>query len=105
MGPRRTVGIYLGLAALCLAAARPVEAGLVRMRQSSGMAAYSGERARPGAAFVRCLGGLRGILADLIWMRALRMQESGRYYEIVALLDGLLEMQPHFTSEIGRAHV
>jgi hypothetical protein len=98
--------LYLCLAALCLAAARPVEARLAAMRRTSGLAAYSGESARAGAAFVRCLGGLRGILADLIWMRALRMQDSGRYYEIVALLDGLLEMQPHFVSVwLFQAHV
>ncbi len=101
VSPRRTALLYLCLAAVCLAAARPVEARLAEMRRSSGLEAYSGTgggAGGAGAAFVRCLGGLRGILADLIWMRALRMQESGRYYEIVALLDGLLEMQPHFTS-------
>jgi hypothetical protein len=106
MSPRRTLALHLGLAALCLAAARPVEAGLVRMRQSAGLAAYSGTATGPGEAFVRSLGGLRGILADLIWMRALRMQDDGRYYEIVALLDGLLQMQPHFASVwVFQAHV
>jgi tetratricopeptide (TPR) repeat protein len=98
---RRLLAAYLGLAVLFLAAARPLEAGLARMRQAGGLTAYSAAPTRAGAAtgaFVRCLGGLRGILADLLWMRALRMEETGRYYEIVALLDGLLETQPHFTS-------
>ncbi len=98
MNPRRTIAAYLGLAVLCIAAARPIEAQLVRMRRESGMEAYSGGSSRAGAALVRSLGGLRGIVADLAWMRALGMQEAGRHYETVVLLDGLLEMQPHFTS-------
>jgi hypothetical protein len=41
---------------------------------------------------------MRGIIADMLWMRAIRMEEMGRSYEIIALLDGILQMQPHFTS-------
>lgn len=101
MSRGKTIILYLVLAVVCMAAARPVEARLAAMRQSSGMAACSGTGSRAGAAgmaFVRCLGGLRSILADLIWIRALRMQEEKRSYEVVTLLDGLLVMQPHFTS-------
>ena len=31
------------------------------------------------------LGGFRGILADLLWLRAARMQEQGRFLELVQL--------------------
>jgi hypothetical protein len=114
MSGRRRAGLYLGLAALALAAARPVEARLDALRQEKDARGYSlaaftagarGGRAA-GAVAVRCLGGLRGILADLLWMRALRMEDEGRHYEIIALLDSLLEMQPHFASVWAfQAHV
>ena len=114
MSGRRRAVLYLALAALALAAARPVEARLAGLRQEKDQRGYSlasfsagarGGRAA-GAVAVRCLGGLRGILADLLWMRALRMEDEGRHYEIIALLDGLLEMQPHFVSVWAfQAHV
>ncbi len=104
MSRRGGVLLHLGLALALVVAARPVEAYLVRLRGEK----YGGYRledfaprgGRPAAEAIStaCLGGLRGIIADLLWMRAIRMEEEGRGYEIVALLDGILEMQPHFCS-------
>ena len=39
------------------------------------------------------LGGFRGILVDILWMRARQLQEEGKYFELVQLSDwiGLLE--------------
>ncbi len=39
------------------------------------------------------LGGFRGILVDFLWMRAQKLQEEGKYFELVQLSDwiGLLE--------------
>ncbi len=104
MSRRRGVVLYLGLAAMLLAAARPVEALLVKQRQQkhSGYSlsdfAPRGGRSAVDAVSTACLGGMRGIIADLLWMRAIRMKEKGRTYETLALLDGILQMQPHFIS-------
>ncbi len=105
MSRRGGVTLYLGLAVLLVGAARPVEAYLVRLRAEKdadgySLAAFAPAGGRPAveAISTACLGGTRGIIADLLWMRAIRMQEEGRSYEIVALLDGILQMQPHFTS-------
>jgi hypothetical protein len=43
------------------------------------------------------LGGFRGILADMLWIRAIRHQEAGRYYELKLLCDMILKLQPTFT--------
>ena len=40
------------------------------------------------------LGGFRGILADVLWMRAGAIQEEGRYFELVQLSDWIVKLQP-----------
>lgn len=43
------------------------------------------------------LGGFRGILADVLWLRAIGHQDSARYYELKLLGDMILKLQPTFT--------
>jgi len=43
------------------------------------------------------LGGFRGILADMLWIRAQAHQNSSRYYELKLLCDLILKLQPTFT--------
>ncbi|MCY3021037.1 MAG: hypothetical protein NTW87_18640 [Planctomycetota bacterium] len=43
------------------------------------------------------LGGFRGILADILWIRAIRHQDSARYYELKLICDMILRLQPTFT--------
>ena len=40
------------------------------------------------------LGGFRGILADVLWMRAGTLQDEGRYFELVQLSDWIVKLQP-----------
>lgn len=40
------------------------------------------------------LGGFRGILADVLWMRAGTLQDEGRYFELVQLSDWITKLQP-----------
>lgn len=49
-------------------------------------------------AFV-ALGGLRSIAAEVIWFRADRLQDEGRYVELAQLASALTAMEPH-TSEV-----
>ena len=41
------------------------------------------------------LGALRSIAAEVIWFRADRLQEEGRYVELVSLAQALTAMEPH----------
>lgn len=41
------------------------------------------------------IGGLRSIAAEVIWFRADRLQESGRYVELAQLASALTLMEPH----------
>ncbi len=44
------------------------------------------------------LGGFRGIIADILWVRSARLQEEGRYFELVQLADWITKLEPRFTS-------
>ena len=49
----------------------------------------------PMVAFTTvALGGFRGILADVLWMRAGTLQDEGRYFELVQLSDWIVKLQP-----------
>ena len=49
----------------------------------------------PAVAFTTvALGGFRGILADILWMRAGSLQDEGRYFELVQLSDWISRLQP-----------
>lgn len=43
------------------------------------------------------LGGFRGLLADMLWLRTSSLQEEGRYFELVQLADWITKLEPRFT--------
>jgi hypothetical protein len=49
-----------------------------------------------GEAVAAALGGFRGLAADFLWLRALQMQEDGRYDEILLICRMILDLQPRF---------
>ena len=44
------------------------------------------------------LGGFRGLIADVLWIRAGDLQQKGQYYELVQLYDWILMLQPKFSA-------
>lgn len=55
------------------------------------------EDAPPIIAFTTvALGGFRGLLADLLWLRAIRLQDEGNYFELLTLGDWITKLQPDF---------
>ena len=44
------------------------------------------------------LGGFRGIIVDLLWMRAIHLQEEARVLELVQLSEWITVLEPHFTT-------
>lgn len=60
--------------------------------------AYTGAvaDAPPALTFVMAgLGGFRGVATEVLWFRANRMQEEGRYIELVQLANWLTMLDPH----------
>jgi hypothetical protein len=43
------------------------------------------------------LGSFRGLLADLLWLRATRLQDKGNYFEMVQLANWITKLQPRFS--------
>lgn len=43
------------------------------------------------------LGGFRGVLVDVLWLRASTLQEQGRYFELVQLADWITKLEPRFS--------
>ncbi len=57
------------------------------------------ENAPPILAFTTvALGGFRGLIANILWIRANDLQEDGKYFEMVQLADWITKLQPYFTT-------
>ena len=88
----RIAAISLLLAALACAA---------WFLQSGSVAAGSGAAPRGTAAvsradmLVAALGGFRGIVSEVVWFRADRLQDEGRYAELAQLAGFLTALEPH----------
>lgn len=48
------------------------------------------------AVSTMALGGFRGIVADVLWLRAMKLQQHARFFELVQLADWILKLQPKF---------
>ena len=57
-----------------------------------------GSNAPPVLAFTTvALGGFRGIIASVLWIRANELQNNGKYFEMAQLADWITKLQPTFT--------
>lgn len=88
------------LAAVLLTLAAQRNTPLRNLRQQYGISqADPLVNAPPLVTFTTvALGGFRGILADLLWLRAARLQQEGQYFELVQLADWITKLEPRFTS-------
>lgn len=56
------------------------------------------ENAPPLVAFTSvALGGFRGLVGDWLWLRSSKMQDEGKYFEMVQLAKWIVKLQPRFT--------
>jgi hypothetical protein len=44
------------------------------------------------------LGGFRGLIVDVLWMRLIGLQNEGKVFEIAQLADWITKLEPQFTS-------
>ena len=86
------LGVACLIVAQCLASfvLTPLRGGLVANRDVFGAL-------KPGEfAGTLMLGGFRGLACDLLWLRAQRAKDEGRFYESVALAGSITHIQPRF---------
>lgn len=100
--PRRMKKILatLSLSALALVGAGTLNIRLLHLRGDLHLTqAPPTQNMPPLVAFTTvAFGGFRGILADVLWMRASTLQDEGRYFELVQLSDWIAKLQPRSPS-------
>lgn len=96
------VGLLCALAAVCGLQSRSLrEMRRTTLEQHS--QSYSAD-VPPMVTFVSVsLGGFRGVIADMLWLRVSRLQDERRYVELVQLSDWITKLEPHM-SEVWVFH-
>lgn len=79
----RSVVVLAVLAAVSVAA----QVGVAKMRPAAGPAAAE--------SVFAAFGGLRSIASEIVWFRADRLQDEGRYVELAQLAHALTLSEPH----------
>ena len=87
------------LMVLALVAGSFVQGRLNHDRESLGLTRTAViNNAPPVLAFTTvALGGFRGLIANVLWIRTTELQEDGKYFEAVQLADWITKLQPHFS--------
>lgn len=86
------------LAVLLLRGVSQVQNLMNRDRDRLGLThAQALENAPPVLAFTTvALGGFRGLISNLLWMRATQLQEDDKFFEMMQLADWITKLEPHF---------
>ncbi len=91
--------ILLGLVTAGLLIASGLQSRSLRTERHGALGYYSAGYSAdvpPMITFVSvALGGFRGVIADLLWLRVSKMQEEQRFVELVQLSDWITKLQPH----------
>jgi hypothetical protein len=90
--------ILLALAAGLLCGVSRVQNALNRDRVKLGITRVEPlENAPPVLAFTTvALGGFRGLISNVLWMRASDLQEEDKFFEMAQLADWITKLEPHF---------
>ncbi|MDD3153305.1 MAG: hypothetical protein PHS41_00440 [Victivallaceae bacterium] len=98
----RTICIYFAAlaASLVLLGGISVVSGRLDREIKENNLRFTGEiaNASPLVTFTTAaLGSFRGIIADLLWFRAMGLQDKGNYFEMVQLAKWITDLQPTFS--------
>ncbi len=98
---RRVTMLYLAAALAAFFGAARIQPTLLRLRREHHLSPAEDplENMPPLVVFTTvALGSFRGLLVDALWMRASRLQEEGKYFELVQLAGWITQLQPRFAS-------
>lgn len=98
MSGRFKKAIQLVLAVALLIGVAQVQSLMNRDRDHLGLThAEALENAPPVLAFTTvALGGFRGLISNLLWMRASELQDEDKFFEMMQLADWITKLEPHF---------
>ncbi len=98
MNSRAQKIMRLSLAVVLLIGATGMQRSLNRDRAALNLTRVSPlENAPPMLAFTTvALGGFRGLIANMLWIRATELQENDKFFEMAQLADWITKLEPHF---------
>jgi hypothetical protein len=98
MSPRVKKILLLLLAAALLVGVSQVQNSMNRDREALGLTRMQPlENAPPVLAFCTvALGGFRGLIANMLWIRANDLQDEDKFFEMAQLADWITKLEPHF---------
>lgn len=101
MNPRLVQALALALCASLLYAATLITPAINTGRAR--LAAYTSERPEQNAPpeyafFIQAFGAFRGIITNILFIRAEQFKEQGRYYDAMQLAEWICTVQPRFPS-------
>ena len=88
--------VFAALCILCLFLASLFMPGINRQRDELRLTASRVlENAPPELVFATtALGGFRGIVVDVLWLRAIKLQQDKKFFELVQLFDWIGKLEP-----------
>src|SRR4249919_3800948 len=91
--------LLLVLAAGLLVGSSRVQRVLNRDRERLGLTRVQPlENAPPVLAFTTvALGGFRGLISNMLWIRASELQDNDKFFEMSQLADWITKLEPHFS--------
>ncbi|OVE73955.1 hypothetical protein BVX94_02180 [bacterium B17] len=97
--------ILIALAVLCIWNAGSQNEPLINKRTQYGLTPTEPlENAPPMMTFTTIvMGGFRGLIADILWLRISLLQEDGKFFELVQLSDWVTKLEPR-NNEIWAFH-
>ncbi len=98
MGSRWKKILLVMLAVALLAGVSQIQGVLNRDRDLLGLTRVQPlENAPPVLAFTTvALGGFRGLISNVLWIRASDLQDDDKYFEMAQLADWITKLEPHF---------
>jgi hypothetical protein len=98
MNPRLRKILLLLLAAVLLAGVFQVQESMNTDRDALDLTRVQPlENAPPVLAFTTvALGGFRGLISNILWIRATDLQDNDKYFEMAQLADWITKLEPHF---------
>ncbi|MCK5850152.1 MAG: hypothetical protein KAH23_04495 [Kiritimatiellae bacterium] len=97
--------VMIVIAVACFSISGSRHASLVQLRARYNLNSNEPlENAPPLMAFTTIvLGGFRGLIADVLWLRVSTLKENGKYVELVQLSDWITKLEPR-ASEVWEFH-
>lgn len=90
--------LLAGVAVILVLGASLTQRELVKERDDLGLTRYTELKGAPPVLAITtvALGGFRGLISNLLWIRMNDLQDQDKYFEMFQLADWITKLEPHF---------